>query len=295
MHWKKQHVIGVGSYGPVHLAAPINYSAKNSSTLAVKSSEVENSSRLRKEGKILNELKGSPYIVRCFGEDESFEYEVARYAYQLLMGIRHVHNKGFFHCEIKPSNLLVFPTNNKLIKIADFGSALRATEVPRELHEKRRIFDVCCIGCVVVKMLTGDPTYWYTEDIEKYQEALLCYYPDEFMDSTVSNMTKDFVRNCLRCKNPGRLIVDELINHPFIQNAITENHEELMVSSVNNNSFGDWVSKHGLFTTSGVDEPKRKAKLGDESKLINSLFASKEFMEADLTEIMEGSYAKLLR
>ncbi|KAF3623727.1 hypothetical protein BC332_01192 [Capsicum chinense] len=318
MLWKKQYVLGVGSYGPVHLVVPADSSTTSSLKAAVKSAEVENSSVLRKEGKILNELKGSPYIVRCFGEDESVEYgkktynllleyapcgtlrdfillnggilelEVARYAYQLLMGIRHVHSKGFVHCDIKPSNIVVFP-GDQLLKIADFGSALRGTEVAsHEIHVKGQVFDVCSIGCLVVKMLTGDPT-WYVEHIEKYRVGLCGYYSDEFLDN-VSEMAKDFVINCLLCDYPGRLLtMDALIHHPFIQNAIAHENvdHQLIISSVDNSPFGDWVSMHDMFNTSYDDEPKRKAKLEDESKLINSLFASKEFMKTDLTKIKE--------
>lgn len=273
MHWKKQYVLGVGSNGPVYLATP--FSAKNYLIIvAVKSAEVdkEESFVLQKEGKILNQLKGSPYIIQCFGEDQSVEYarwtynlllecapsgtlrdfilfngrisesEAARYAYQLLMGIRHIHNKGFCHGDIKLSNTLVFQSN-KLVKIADFGSAKDVTS------RKHLVFDVCSVGCVVAKMLTGNPT-WFVGEIEKYQREIYgCDINEEFMDSSVSMMAKYFVINCLLCDFTGRLLnLDTLINHPFIQNAIST--YESISSTVNDNPFGDyWVSERHLFTT----------------------------------------------
>lgn len=279
MHWKKQYVLGVGSNGLIYLATPS--CAKNYlKAIAVKSAEIDKveSIMLRKEGKILNQLKGSPYIVRCFGEDESVEYskwtynlllecapsgtllcfilfngkilesEAARHAYQLLMGIRHIHNKGFFHGDIKLSNIFIFPSE-KLVKIADFGSAKEVT-IPAQ-----KVFDVCSVGCVVAKMLTGNPT-WGAGEIEKYQREICDRDPyEEFMATDVSKMAKDFVINCLFCNFTGRLLnVDRLINHPFIQNAIsTCDNEDYLInisSTVNDNPFGDyWISKHNLFST----------------------------------------------
>ncbi|XP_049397432.1 uncharacterized protein LOC125861618 [Solanum stenotomum] len=274
------YVLGVGLNGPVYLAT--HSSANNySQAVAVKSAQIgsDEYSVLREEGKILNQLKGSPYIVRCFGEDESMEYAkrtynlllecatsgtlldfilwnrripepvAALYAYQLLKGIRHIHNKGFILGDIKFTNILIFP-DNKLVKIADFGSA------KEETSREHQVFDICSIGCVVAKMLTGKPT-WYVGQINKYKRQIcgLDKPDEELIDTDVSNMAKGFVTECLFCDFTGRLLsVDELINHPFIQNAIStpENQEHLirLSSTVNDSLFGDnWISERDLFTT----------------------------------------------
>ncbi|XP_015158958.1 mitogen-activated protein kinase kinase kinase 3-like [Solanum tuberosum] len=282
--WIKQYVVGVGLNGPVYLAT--HSSANNySQAVAVKSAQIgsDEYSVLREEGKILNELKGSPYIVRCFGEDESVEYAkwtynlllecassgtlldfilfngkiseqmAALYAYQLLKGIGHIHKKGYIHGDIKLTNILIYP-NNKLVKIADFGSAKEETSC------KHQIFDICSVGCVVAKMLTGKPT-WYMGQINKYKRQIcgLDMPDEEFIRTDVSNMAKGFVTECLFCDFTGRLLsVDELINHPFIQNAIStpENEEHLIrhSSTVNDNLFGDnWISERHLFTTTSEE------------------------------------------
>ncbi|KAH0706688.1 hypothetical protein KY289_011764 [Solanum tuberosum] len=224
--WIKQYVLGVGFNGPVHLATN-NYLQ----AVAVKSAQIDTNecSILREEGNFLNKLKGSPYIVRCFGEDESLEYAkwtynllleyapsgtlrdfillngripepvAALYAYQLLMGIRHIHNKGFIHGDIELSNILIYP-NNKLIKIADFGSA------KQETSREHQVFDICSVGCVVAKMLFGKPT-WYEEQIDDYQ-CMICGFdnPDvEYFDD-VSNMAQNFLADCLLCDFPSRLL-----------------------------------------------------------------------------------------
>lgn len=76
LHWKKHYVVGTGFYGSsVYFASPMGDPSYFCSPpfAAVKSSEFQYSSPLRKEGKILQELRGCPYILHCFGEDERLE------------------------------------------------------------------------------------------------------------------------------------------------------------------------------------------------------------------------------
>ncbi|XP_015158956.1 mitogen-activated protein kinase kinase kinase 3-like [Solanum tuberosum] len=277
--WIKQYVLGVGFNGPVYLAT--HSSANNySQAVAVKSAQIgsDEYSILREEGKILNKLKGCPYIVRCFGEDESIEYTkwtynlllecapsrtlrdfilwngritepvAALYAYQLLTGIRHIHNKGFIHGDIKLSNILIYP-DNKLVKIADFGSA------KEETSREHQVFDICSIGCVVAKMLTGKYT-WYKGQIKQYQRQICGLdMPDEEYFDDASKMAIDFVINCLFCEFRS-LSVDELINHPFVQNAITTcgNEDHMISISSTHTPFGDyWVLERDLFTTTSEE------------------------------------------
>ncbi|XP_031120410.1 mitogen-activated protein kinase kinase kinase 17-like [Ipomoea triloba] len=154
MACQKFQILGAGSYGTVFLGRLSSSSSTDSQVFAVKSSKLESSRSLRVEGRILNQLRGCPYIVHCFGDDTSLEheevvynllleyapggslesliksrpgnimeFEVSFYAYQLLKGIEEVHGWGFVHCDLKPANVLVFPCGcgvNRL-KIADFG------------------------------------------------------------------------------------------------------------------------------------------------------------------------------
>ncbi|KAK6774215.1 hypothetical protein RDI58_029454 [Solanum bulbocastanum] len=277
--WIKQFVLGVGSNGPVYLAT--HCSTNNYlEAVAIKSAVIDTDecSILREEGKILNKLKGCPYIVRCFGEDESIEYTkwtynlllecapsrtlldfirwngripepvAALYAYQLLTGINHIHNKGFIHGDIKLSNILIYP-DNKLVKIADFGSAKEETSL------QHQVFDICCVGCVVAKMLTGKHT-WYKEQIIQYQRQICGLdMPNEEYFDDASNMAIDFVINCLYCEFRS-FSVDELINHPFVQNAISthENEDQMISISSTHTPFGDyWVLERDLFTTTSKE------------------------------------------
>lgn len=50
---------------------------------------------------------------------------------QLLIGIQHIHKKGFVHLDLKPKNIIIDMSNN--IQIIDFGFATRAGT--RNIHE----------------------------------------------------------------------------------------------------------------------------------------------------------------
>ncbi|XP_022897413.1 mitogen-activated protein kinase kinase kinase 5-like [Olea europaea var. sylvestris] len=75
-HWRKEYIVGSGTYGTVYLASKLDsrlsLSPPSISVAAVKSDSVYWSS-LKKEGEILHELRGCPEIVQCFGADISFE------------------------------------------------------------------------------------------------------------------------------------------------------------------------------------------------------------------------------
>ena len=56
------------------------------------------------------------------------ENEIREISYETLLGLSLMHKYGFFHRDLKPENLLV--SNNKKIKIADFGLAREIRSVP---------------------------------------------------------------------------------------------------------------------------------------------------------------------
>ncbi|XP_027347185.1 mitogen-activated protein kinase kinase kinase 17-like [Abrus precatorius] len=157
MDWVRGDAVGRGSFATVNLAIPKTNSNSSQfpSLTAVKSSEALTSSSLKNEKHVLDRLGSCPRIIRCFGDDYSFENgveyynlfleyaaagsladqlkihggrvpepNVRRYARSIVEGLIHVHQKGFVHCDIKLQNILVFEDGE--IKIADFGLAKEA-------------------------------------------------------------------------------------------------------------------------------------------------------------------------
>ncbi|KAK7263135.1 hypothetical protein RJT34_30720 [Clitoria ternatea] len=155
MDWARGDAVGRGSFATVNFAIPTNGSNQFPSITAVKSSEAHTSSSLKNEKHVLDSLGSCPRIIRCFGDDHSFENGVEyynlfleyaaggsladrlkfhggripeplvrRYARSVVEGLNHVHESGFVHCDIKLQNILVFDDDE--IKIADFGLAKEA-------------------------------------------------------------------------------------------------------------------------------------------------------------------------
>ncbi|XP_050369623.1 mitogen-activated protein kinase kinase kinase 20-like [Argentina anserina] len=156
MEWIRGEQLGRGSFATVNSAKPKNqYSLKTPPLMAVKSSEASFSALLKNEKQVLNQIGSCPQIIRCFGDDHTFENGTAfynlfleyasggcladqlkknggrlpemdarRYAREVLKGLRCVHSNGFVHCDVKLANVLVF--ENGAAKIADFGLAKKA-------------------------------------------------------------------------------------------------------------------------------------------------------------------------
>ena len=155
--WLKTHVLGKGAYGTVFLAT--NAYSQSHPHIAVKSAVISYSSSLEKEKKLLSILDCYPYIIQCFGNQNTIEdghkfynllleyapggslldliknsdggklqeSSIQSYTRMILKGLSHIHEKGYVHCDLKPENILVFPSRwGTKLKIADFGLSKKA-------------------------------------------------------------------------------------------------------------------------------------------------------------------------
>jgi len=98
---------------------------------------------------------------------------IKRIATQILIGIKHIHNKGFIHCDLKPENILLKSRRKTSIKIIDFGTSTRvsgrvfsyiqsryyrAPEVILGLKYGTEI-DIWSFGCILVELYRGYPIF----------------------------------------------------------------------------------------------------------------------------------------
>ncbi|KAJ4868562.1 mitogen-activated protein kinase kinase kinase 21 [Raphanus sativus] len=155
MEWLRRETIGHGSFSTVSLATTSGRSSTRFPPLiAVKSSGAACSAALRNERDVLDDLGDCPEIVRCYGEGTTVEngeevynlfleyapggnladrikksgeglpeFEVRRFTRSIVRGLRHVHAKGYSHCDVKLENVLVFGDGG--VKVSDFGLAKR--------------------------------------------------------------------------------------------------------------------------------------------------------------------------
>lgn len=97
------------------------------------------------------------------------ESEAKTIFYQIIQGVKHIHDAGYCHRDLKLTNILI--NSNKLVKIIDFGFAYDAdrmiTEfcgtpsyVAPEIMKGRPHYgkpvDIWALGVVLYKLLTGE-------------------------------------------------------------------------------------------------------------------------------------------
>ncbi|MFS7971268.1 putative mitogen-activated protein kinase kinase kinase STE-STE11 family [Helianthus anomalus] len=170
--WLRGAMIGRGNFGCVFAANLKNPKSRYSSyppVMAVKSAEVSASGSIQKEKEVMDNLRGCPNVIKCFGEETTVgdngqmvynllleygsggtladlvkslngeglaEIEVRRYARSIVYGLSHIHKRGYVHCDLKPENVLLVSgcrtgTGEFVAKIGDLGLAKRVNHVKK--------------------------------------------------------------------------------------------------------------------------------------------------------------------
>jgi cyclin-dependent kinase len=118
------------------------------------------------------------------GKGNGINVKLAKeFCFQLLLGLKHCHEQGIMHRDLKPQNILV--ENGVKLKIADFGLS-RNFNIPigRYTHEVVTLWyrapeillgakcystsiDVWSIGCILAEMIIGRPIFCGESEIEQ--------------------------------------------------------------------------------------------------------------------------------
>ncbi|XP_010525514.1 PREDICTED: mitogen-activated protein kinase kinase kinase 1 [Tarenaya hassleriana] len=251
-------VIGEGSCGIVSLVKvnDRSYFAKKT-TFAMSMAE----EFLRKELRILNKFSHVPNIVRCYSPSLEFESigddvrickyapkgtlsdilegrdwklsenDVRRCTLMILRGLKALHGKGYVHCDLKSTNILVFCSEASgeiyEVKICDFGLAREPGESsfshkrkyrgtapymsPESIGPSGKIgpdLDIWSLGCLVIEMigLSEAPV----EDADGGG-----FYRWEVPEN-ISAEAKDFVSKCMKLHPFERWTTERLMDHPFV-------------------------------------------------------------------------------
>ncbi|KAJ9182499.1 hypothetical protein P3X46_006490 [Hevea brasiliensis] len=137
------------------------------------------------------------------------ECDVKRYTRSLLQGIAYIHSHGYGHCDLKPENVLLVPTESVEFapKVGDFGLTKKI-----EKNKKRKLLvdhiqepssDIWAFGCIVFEMFLGKSVWIDTYELLK-------------IPSEISKDGKDFLKGCLVKKATFRFTAEMLLNHPFV-------------------------------------------------------------------------------
>jgi serine/threonine protein kinase len=152
----------------------------------------------------------------------------------ILNAFAYIHSQGVVHRDMKPENLILLSTDNdKIIKVADFGFAVKTTghsnlrarlgslgyEAPEVLLDEPygKPVDMWDIGVIMYILLGGYPPF-ADEHIPtlfaKIKKAEFEFHEQYWKD--VSEDAKDLIRKLLRKKPLARLTAEEALQHPWV-------------------------------------------------------------------------------
>lgn len=271
LSWCRGPMIGQGAFGSVYRAElkkpRVGESRLTTSFVAVKSADPLNDDSLLREKAVLDALQGCPHVLQTFGADTTkttngivlynvllefasggsladlivksnghglSESDVRKHTKSMLVGLKHIHARGFVHCDLKPDNVLLVPTADGFeLKIADFGCAKRVNScetlswrgTPQYLAPEcvnhgvqEASSDIWALGCTVLIMLTGKLP-WDTISGSKEYEDLLSQIGSESVPDIpdeMSNAAKDFLKCCFAINPMDRMTAEALLDHPFL-------------------------------------------------------------------------------
>ncbi|KAE8654944.1 putative FAD-binding Berberine family protein [Hibiscus syriacus] len=222
-------------------------------------------SSLQKEKEILKSLVDCTNFVGCFGgftsvePDQTMRYnlfleyasggtlldlmnikggkipecDAKGYTRMIVEGVTDIHERGYVRSDLKPANILVFPShgNGITLKIADFGLAkhwgekdeisglcFRGAEEymsPESIKgEMSGALDVWSVGCILMEMISGKIPWKYS-NLKDLTKKLLKGETPEFPENMLTD-GKDLLAMCFARDPNQRWTANMLLSHPFL-------------------------------------------------------------------------------
>jgi len=260
--WQRGTKLGEGSFGQVYTCVNID----NGKLLAMKEVEFQtnNEQRIKEIISEVATLEGITHqnLVRFFGVEIHRDQicifmehcdagtledignlglpmrHIQDYTRQLLTAVQVLHQHGIIHRDIKGSN--IFLTSSGLLKLGDFGSAIKLTnrsytlpgevfshsgitaaytapEVINNVNKKGygRSADVWSIGCVVIEMVSGKRPWHDLEPFQIMYKVGMGAKPT--IPGSLISEGNEFVNKCLEINPEQRATVEQLIMNSFVR------------------------------------------------------------------------------
>ncbi|KAJ3261389.1 MAPK protein hog1 [Boothiomyces macroporosus] len=177
------------------------------------------------------------------------------FCFQMLHGLRYVHQAGVIHRDLKPANILV--NENCDLKICDFGLArvseqvmtgyvstryYRAPEIMLTWQHYDKAVDLWSLGCIFGEMLEGKqkPLFPGKDHVDQFTfiAELLGSPPIDVVQSIASenmkvhiaNVDRDLLSKMLQWDPKKRITAKEALEHPYFDEYKDGEEEELNVA-----------------------------------------------------------------
>ncbi|VVB16056.1 unnamed protein product [Arabis nemorensis] len=185
------------------------------------------------------------------------EPAIRSYTRQILKGLTYLHDRGIVHCDVKSQNVMI---GGEIAKIGDLGCAKTVEEnvnlefsgtpafmSPEVARGEEQSFpaDVWALGCTVIEMATGLSPWPELNDVVAaiYKIGFTGESPE--IPECLSEKGKDFLKNCLRKDPKQRWVVEELLQHPFLDEE--DDEEESQIHDCLNSSSPSTVLDQGFW------------------------------------------------
>ena len=199
--------------------------------------------------RLLDHLENNEYIfivmeyieggtLRQYFKKKKFNFserQASNIMYQIVSGIKYLHQYGIAHRDLKPDNIMITQQNDfGIIKIMDFGLSkilspkekmvdgygslsYVAPEVLLRTPYNKEV-DIWSMGVILFNMLSGHLPFKGKKEEEVANKIV--FNTPEFDDDdweTRSKAVRDLIDSCLEKKVENRITIEEFINHPWFK------------------------------------------------------------------------------
>ena len=205
---------------------------------------------------------------------------------EVLKALKHLHNKGVMHRDIRPDNILL--GKNGQVKLIDFGSSTKVTELhsligtrwfmaPELIESDVQVYDhkidIWALGVTLIEMMdVVYPDLSEDSDIHAAIKLIVESIEPQIVDNNVpvaDTVVKDFLRHCLQVDPNLRPTASELLDHDLMEFAL-ENSEEklanLVVAAINTKEMEN--DKETVSSLAVPDEREMESKCCDKCSVM---------------------------